>query len=248
MNGGFLFGHFSLHAPGKDNEDSLNCTFLPDGSLLAAVADGVGGNNGGDIASSLAVDSLFALASQASPVPLNLAFTLVAKKIKEVGLKDLLTSEMATTLSACHVTESGKCTVVHAGDSRIYHLRGTGIQQLTVDQTEVAALIEAGILSPQQARTYPRRTVLSSALSVKGKLKIFETMVDLLPGDRLLLLTDGVYRLVSKKTIRDLSVGSGTVNDLVRGLHDAVELNNDDDASAIVFEFQSSHVMDSTSN
>ena len=143
---------------------------------------------------------------------------------------------MATTLSLCVVHNDGLVRVAHVGDSRIYHLRRTGILQKTKDQTEVAALIAAGILSNEQAKTYPRRTVLQSALAAKGSYEVFQTEFNLEKDDRVVLLTDGVYRLISKARLRDMSISSENVEQLASSLKEEINGRNDDDATVVVFQ------------
>lgn len=230
------FVSFSIAGIGKLNEDSWGCRALEDGSFVAVVADGVGGNYGGSIASALAVESALDSLSSNPALPLETALEIASEALKKRGATDLISGQMATTLSLCIVQKSGRVDVVHVGDSRIYHLRRQGILQKTKDQTEVAALVAAGILSNEQAKTYPRRTVLRSALSAKGNYETFRTEFQLEKNDRIVLLTDGAYRLVSKMTLRDLSIQCATIEELLAALTIEIKDANDDDATAIIIE------------
>lgn len=231
---------FSMAGVGKINEDSFACEFLDDGSCIAAVADGVGGNYGGSIASALATQTAVEAVGANPKTPLSQVVATTSSAIRSRGNEDLISGQMATTLSLCVIQNDGVARVAHVGDSRIYHLRGNGIVQRTKDQTEVAALVEAGILSREQAKTYPRRTVLRSALSAKGVYETFETEFTVLLGDRLVLLTDGAYRLVTKAHLRNLSLEAENIDDLLQTLKREIEGENDDDATIVIVDFSPS--------
>lgn len=227
---------FSVAGIGKINEDSWDCQTLEDGTCIAVVADGVGGNYGGSIASALATKIAVKVLEEDPKMPLSQVFSITSNAIQSRGNEDLISSQMATTLSLCVIQNDGVVHVAHVGDSRIYHLRGNGILQRTKDQTEVAALVEAGILSREQAKTYPRRTVLRSALTAKGGYEIFESKFTVNEGDRVVLLTDGIYRLVTKTQLRDLSRKSESVEELSHALKQEIEEKNDDDATVVILE------------
>lgn len=227
---------FSIAGVGKINEDSWDCQTLADGTCIAIIADGVGGNYGGSIASALAVKVAMATLEINSAMPLDEVFSITARAIQERGNEDLISNQMATTLSVCIFHIDGTVSVGHVGDSRVYQLRGNGIIQMTKDQTEVAALVEAGILSREQAKTYPRRSVLRSALTAKGRFDIFKTKFSVNIGDRIILLTDGIYRLITKTHLRNLSLQSKTIDDLSYILNHEIDKKNDDDATCIFIE------------
>ena len=81
----------------------------------------------------------------------------------------------------------------HVGDSRIYLLRDGGIRQITRDHTMVEELVTQGAISPEEARVHPRKNVLIRALGTEDSLLVDVGTEPLLPGDLLLLMSDGVY-------------------------------------------------------
>lgn len=144
--------------------------------------------------------------------------------------------QWSTTLSVCLLIGE-RAIVGHVGDTRIYHLRGAGIQSRTRDQTEVERLIEEGILSPERALRYPRRHVLLSALSGDGDFHLQRSEFDVLVGDRVLLLSDGVYRQVTKREIAGLSEEHRQVPPFVHALKGLLASRGlVDDASALCVE------------
>ena len=233
----FSISHFSIPGPSKVNEDAHDFFELSDRGIVAAIADGVGGNYGGGIASALAIQtSIFEL--QKNPeTSFSDIFSAVALSMKEKSKEDLISSNMATTLTICKIQQNGLVHIGHTGDTRVYHLRSNGIIQKTKDQTEVAALVEAGILSKTQAQRYPRRSVLRSAMGANIQYDLFQTNFQMNRGDRLILVTDGIYRTLNKTQIRDLSVESSSTEDLSSKMIARLTDSNEDDATAVIIEY-----------
>lgn len=181
-----------------------------DDSLCLIVADGVGGNKGGATASMHACEFFFEQIKRgASP---SQAIELTHAEIQNLATTSPELTGMATTLS-CAILHKNKIYGAHAGDSRIYQLRGNGLRQLTQDHSEVARLLLAGKLTKEDAETYPRKNILYSAIGVSGGLTYQEFETEIAEGDRILLMTDGVYSVIHKKDLRDLSIKYSDFND-----------------------------------
>lgn len=175
------------------------------GSLYLVVADGVGGNKGGQTASRAACENFMAaVKSGCSPKD---AILKTHDVVLDLASKNQDLTGMATTLS-CVAIKEGMAYGVHSGDSRVYLLRKNGIKQLTQDHSEVARLLMSGKLTKAEASTYPRRNVLYSAVGTNAKFVFQEFNFELEEGDRILVVTDGVYSVLPKKDFRDLSLAS----------------------------------------
>jgi serine/threonine protein phosphatase PrpC len=205
---------FSDKGPRVENQDFYCLEVLGD-RLLAAVADGVGGNNGGEVASRFAIEMV--LDGIHKGTSLNECVDSAHHGIltKAEGVPEL--QGMATTLTAL-VCNGTALTGVHCGDSRAYILRGNGLKQITTDHTEVARLLSEGRLTKEEAVDYPRKNVITSALGTNKELikQFFE--FDLLPGDRLLLLTDGVHSQLLKPEIQRQSAITPDLNVFCKNL------------------------------
>jgi len=194
----------------QTNEDNY-ATYLPgdsaapglkDGGLLV-VADGLGGHFAGEVASKLAVtimrDFLTVERDKSSSIPKLLAET--AKKANEQinsanrGLKGFF-RPMGTTLTSVFV-EGDTAYFCHVGDSRAYLVRGTRIVQVTQDHSWVDEQVRNGLMTVAEARRDPRRNVLTRTLGTRPDTAIDTYEKKLLPGDMLILCTDGVSNLVS---------------------------------------------------
>ncbi|RJQ75991.1 MAG: serine/threonine-protein phosphatase [Desulfobacteraceae bacterium] len=172
-----------------------------------AVADGIGGNGNGDVASRLACEQLgdyHALAGcSAKPVAVmklrrRIEQTILRadRHIRRIALLDPRLVHMGTTLS-CLVLTAGQSIIGHVGDSRIYRLRRNHLSCLTRDHTFVQEMIFEGELDPRKARTHPLRNMLTLAVGTEEPLAYVATRIDRLhPDDRFLLCTDGLHNAV----------------------------------------------------
>ncbi|MET4783622.1 PP2C family serine/threonine-protein phosphatase [Glaciihabitans sp. UYNi722] len=176
------------------------------GTQLFVVADGMGGHAGGDVASAIALkrvieaDRSFASAEDAE---FALQSSLIAANamLAETVFEHPELTGMGTTVSA--ILRSGdKIAIAHIGDSRIYVLRDGVLKQITADHTFVQRLVDSGRITPEEAAVHPRRSVLMRVLGdVDASPEIDTTIVDLVPGDRWLLCSDGLSSYVSDDKI-----------------------------------------------
>ena len=170
-----------------------------------AVADGMGGHRGGNVASALALESLTEVEAPAEgePSPLVEEIKRANVRILERGSADRDLRGMGTTVTAVHA-DGDKAHVAHVGDSRAYLLREGTLQQLTEDHTLVQRMVREGKLSTEEAATHPRRSILTRALGVEEEVDVDELTLDLHPGDRVLLCTDGLTSMVERERIQEV--------------------------------------------
>lgn len=173
------------------NEDAI---LTDPGGLLWAVADGMGGHGHGDVASEIVVDCLAAIPDAdalAAPLPILLAALLRANALVRARARDLGGGAMGATVVALVVARA----VAHlawAGDSRGYLLRAGRLRLLTRDHTVVQDMVEAGEILPDQAALHPESHVVTRAVGGADDLDVETAEEPLLPGDWLLLCSDGL--------------------------------------------------------
>jgi protein phosphatase len=174
--------------------------------VLLAVCDGIGGHHAGEVASSLALEVLeteMLQLSGACPRPelFKRAVEAVNRRVwTEASLHPKL-SGMGTTLTAAVVCRD-RVLVAHVGDSRAYFVRGGRVEQITKDQSIAGQLVASGAMTEEQAQETPFRHVLLQAIGTKEKVEVALDGIDLVPGDTLLLCSDG---LSGKVTVADLA-------------------------------------------
>ncbi|MER7834497.1 MerR family transcriptional regulator [Streptomyces sp. NPDC096040] len=206
------------------------------GPRLLAVADGCG--EGGAQASAAAVAALKSLedAELSTGNLLNLLEDAVRSADEAVrGVAEGRT-DVGTTLTALLWTGS-RLALVHIGDSRAYLLRDGELFRITHDHSVVQSLIDEGRLTPEEAESHPQRMLLAKALSggepTAPDLKLHEAR----DGDRYLLCSDGLTRVVSDARIRELVRGGRELGDVVRGLVDeANSVGGPDNVSVVIAE------------
>ncbi len=189
----------------KNNEDR----YLIAGRL-AAVADGMGGHRAGEVASAIAMEELASL-EHAGPwstpaqagEALRSAFLRANRRIRETAAKDSQLDGMGTTLVAL-LEDQDSVHLANVGDSRAYLLRNGELSQVTVDHTLVQGLIDEGRLRPEEAERHPQRSIITRALGVEADVEVDLFTYTLLPGDRLLLCTDGLSSVVDAERIRNV--------------------------------------------
>ncbi len=200
------------------NEDSVLPTSAGSGPgpLLIAVADGMGGHAGGEVASRIAIEMI----STNVTSPLEDRITDANKAIAEEGSRNPALAGMGTTVSAAEITTDGIVTIGHVGDSRVYLLRDGVLTQLTRDHTFVAELVAEGRITPEEAAVHPQRSMLLRALGHGRPLQVDVTEERLNAGDRLMICSDGLSGMIDDDKI-DALLSEGTVEESVWALVEA---------------------------
>ncbi|WP_165917222.1 PP2C family protein-serine/threonine phosphatase [Flaviaesturariibacter aridisoli] len=191
-----------------NNEDAFVARSLPDGRLLLCVIDGVGGYEGGEVAAALAQEAL-EQAAHAGTLSDGASFLRVCASIQEaitIAKKaDPRLAQMACVLSAALVDEkAGRFHYAHIGDTRLYLYRDGSLVKISSDHSFVGLLEDSGRISEAEAMAHPKRNEIDRALGFGTSLP--DESVDtgsspFLPGDGLLLCSDGLTDLVPRAAI-----------------------------------------------
>lgn len=180
------------------NEDSV---LVADG--VFAVADGMGGHRGGEVASSAALEALEDAVGTGGGSPQALLDGVEAanRAVFERSAADAELAGMGTTLVAIAAvrTEGGdRVAIVNVGDSRVYLLSGEEFVQLSEDHSLVETMVRTGQLSAEEASVHPRRNVLTRALGIEPSVDVDGWLVQPHHGDRFLLCSDGLFNELSE--------------------------------------------------
>ena len=177
------------------NEDS----YLVEAPLYA-VADGMGGHRGGDVASRLALDTVETLFRRGDDTLAD-QVREANRVVYERSASDQRVSGMGTTLTAV-VVERATVHLAHVGDSRAYLLRAGDLRQITSDHTLVARMVKAGEITREEAAVHPHRNVVTRSLGTEPTLKVDEDTIALLDEDRVLICSDGLTGMVAEDQIQ----------------------------------------------
>jgi len=233
----------------KNNEDC----FAMDSSLqLYVLSDGMGGQAHGEVASKLAVETIFAHCKQAensraTPIfgdaspevsertnRLASGIHLANRKVFEMAASNPEQKGMGATIVAAWI-DAQRLSIAHVGDSRAYLLREGSLDQLTADHSLVAEKVRVGILTPQEADASEMQSVLTRAVGTNSSVEVDTDEQVLLAGDFLLLCSDGLTRMVTDPEIASTLLTSGSAEESANRLVDLANENGGvDNVSVIV--------------
>jgi PPM family protein phosphatase len=178
------------------NEDAY---LVDDAMGLIAVADGMGGHRAGEVASATALEALRAAITGGRPLRESIEDANDAVYTK--SLTDTSLRGMGTTLTAGTLVAGDTVLVGHVGDSRAYLLHDGELRQVTNDHSLVEELVREGRLTADEAAVHPQRSIITRALGVDASVEVDVYPVELVPGDRLLLCSDGLTGMVAPDDI-----------------------------------------------
>lgn len=201
------------------NEDSVFPTTSGESTeeVLLIVADGMGGHVAGEVASRIAIN-----AAASSDVDVVDRVAAGNRAIREEVARDPGLEGMGTTMTLLKIAD-GVATIGHIGDSRAYLLRDGELRQLTEDHTVAAEYVAQGQMSAEEAATHPQRHMLLRTLGLTRFVNVDEMKLDIAPGDRILLCSDGLTEMVGDAKISK-TLSDGAPDEVVWEL---VELAND---------------------
>lgn len=192
----------------QENQDNYCAQQLTDGSAWGIVCDGMGGVNGGRVASRIATDTMLQYFTRQlhtmhpgeEKTFLLHGFDVTNRAVYEKATADPDMLGMGTT-GVCAYVHDGMAHLAHAGDSRAYLWRDGGIRQLTRDHSMVQQLVDSGQITREQAAQHPQKNLITRALGVSSSIVPEYNRCEISPGDILLLCTDGLTNMVPDSEI-----------------------------------------------
>jgi len=195
----------------SNNEDACGHLIQSPKEAVFVVADGVGGYDGGEVASEMAVEVTLGTYRETDPSlgPAKRLQRAVQRANIEIHNRALTVPElrrMATTVTAAAVAD-GVLYAVHVGDCRLYLVRGERIQQMTKDHTVIGERMRLGLISEKEARKHPERSALSRCMGRELIVSLDRLTMPLKSGDRIVLCSDGLHGVLEDQEIETLSRG-----------------------------------------
>jgi serine/threonine protein phosphatase PrpC len=206
----------------ESNEDSAYA-----GSRVLAVADGMGGHTGGEIASAAVIEAMKRLDIDIAADDLLAALRDAVRQANDtvhgMAESDPSLQGMGTTLTAM-LLSGDKLALVQIGDSRAYLLRDGDLFQITHDQTLVQMLVDDGVITPDKVATHPHRSMLLQALDGRAELDPDMQLRDTQIGDRYLLCSDGLWSVITAETVHH---ALDTITDPEQAVTQLIKLANE---------------------
>ena len=203
------------------------------------VADGMGGHQGGEVASFEATSTILESGKIDSVIDMVKAVSKANHAILKRAKKDENLSGMGTTI--CVLSEilgtngETKIGIANVGDSRIYRLGGSELTQVTQDHSLVADLMRAGELTREEAARHPQRNILTRALGIEQELVIDTWELNLVSGDKYLLCSDGLFNEIDDEKIAQILTEDEKLEIIAQNLIDhALEAGGHDNITALV--------------
>jgi serine/threonine protein phosphatase PrpC len=230
----------------ENNEDSIEVKLFPD-LTVCVVADGMGGQAAGEVASKRAIEIIprelrkglaAGVQGDAARSAVRKAIVQANAEIMELGALDKEMRNLGTTVVMAIWRKASELLIAGVGDSRAYLVRQKKITQLTVDHSLAQALVEAKTISPAEAREHKFRNVLWKYL---GSKEVGEgpdvTAVPVQPGDRFLLCTDGLHGVVPDEKLLQFILSQTDMQACADGLGQlALDSGSRDNVSCITIE------------
>lgn len=207
-----VYGKTDVGKVRESNQDNMVFRQLDEGCLYAVVCDGMGGHNGGNVASELAVRKFDASLSTSYDdfARSRSVETLLRKVIKHtnetvfaVSLKDAGLRGMGTTVVMAYVLD-GKAYIAHVGDSRAYLYDGDSLSRLTRDHSIVQQMLDDGEITEEEAKTHPYRHVITRVLGFTSEVEADIEKTEFSPTDIILLCSDGLTNMLEDSEIESV--------------------------------------------
>src|SRR5450432_1982089 len=202
----FLVADVTASVRTNDGKEPLRVKLGDKGALLL-VCDGMGGAAAGEVASQMAVDSIYEALEASEPQTRDAFARLVRRAVEHANERIFIQSRdnqsergMGTTCTVAALVDT-TLVVGQIGDSRCYVLRDGKLAQVTKDQSLAWQLIEAGAMTPEEAKAFEHANIILQALGVQERVEVVLSQVDLRRGDVALLCSDGLHGPVSDEEL-----------------------------------------------
>ena len=196
----------------RSNQDYCLSGEFPDKAVWAVVCDGMGGANGGSTASRVAAETIaetFKSGYRSDMTPDNikelmeLSVEYANKSVYDMSIHVPGLSGMGTTV-VCAIVRDGTAMILHAGDSRAYLFSGDAVRQITTDHSVVQQMVDAGEITPEEARGHYMKNVITRALGTEPYLKTDFDSVPLGAEEKLIICTDGMSNYITDDALLEL--------------------------------------------
>ncbi len=228
-----------------ENQDTYCFKILNDYIAYGIVCDGMGGAKGGKIASSMAVETISEILDQFFDTEnepyqitslLRRAIRVANDKIYQLAQQDSELQGMGTTLVIAIMIRND-LYISNVGDSRAYLFFGDAIQQISVDHSAVQELVAQGKITQDEAKSHPRKNIITRALGVDSVVEFDYFTYNFLPKDRVLLCSDGLSNYCSDEVLLSIVNKPSTLTKTVESLIEyANEQGGQDNITALLIQ------------
>lgn len=227
----------------SNNEDYYRCIYLEDRqAYLLCLADGMGGENGGEIAGQLAIDNLAAylvpqlvlnVSSRQDRACLLAAFNAANTAVYKAACHEVELKNMGSTLIVALIAKDGQTLIANIGDSRAYHWHEQKLVKISNDHNYANQLLQAGEITEAAYKIHPGRNMLTKAIGCAAYVTPDIFSLQLKRNDKLLLCSDGIHSYLTEKQIVAALNQGKTAESSTRLLMQTASLQSKDNATVI---------------
>ena len=232
-----VFGETDIGKKRENNEDYF---LINHEKKLFLLADGMGGQNAGEVASYFSCiyfDQLFSVKAPDIKTHLLEVFKETNSRIIKKSKSEKELDGMATTFIACHIN-GGLAHLCHAGDVRAYHFKDNELRQVTDDHSTVMMMVRRGLITEQQAHIHPLRNMVYKSIGAGKMVKPDYNLIQYSSNDLLMLCSDGLWNILSNNEIKKVLQKETTVREKTRMLIDeSNKAGGEDNITVILIEF-----------
>jgi protein phosphatase len=240
----FLVADVTAGVRTNDGKECLHVKLGDKGALLL-VCDGMGGAAAGEVASQMAVDSIYDALAASEPQTRDAFARLVRRAVERANERIFIQSRdnqsergMGTTCTVACLVDS-TLVVGQIGDSRCYVLRDGKLAQVTKDQSLAWQLIEAGAMTPEEAKAFEHANIILQALGVQERVEVVLSQVELRRGDVALLCSDGLHGPVSDEELLAVLVAETDLQKAAQTLiQKALDRDGPDNITVVLARFE----------
>lgn len=196
--------------PGRVRENNEDCWQHDSAMGLAVLADGMGGLNAGEVASSQAVAAIMQhlrSATSIDPDSVRAAIAAANRHVFDLSQRDATLGSMGTTVVVWAQLTADRFVLGHVGDSRAFRINHAGLEPLTRDHSLVQTMLDRGYITADEARTAPNRNVITRAIGLESTVKADVAEFDRAVDDVFLLCSDGLSDMVEFEALSELCRG-----------------------------------------
>lgn len=207
-----IFSKSDIGKKRSSNQDRVIQSVISETMAWATVCDGMGGLNGGDIASETATESIKeffgnylkdSLDSEKIREVMYEAAHFANDKVYDLSKRDPKLGKMGTTIVMC-VVKNNTAHIIYAGDSRAYLISDNAISQISIDHSVVQKMIDSGEITPDEARIHPQKNMITRALGIEPSIALDYKEVNISEDDVIMLCTDGLTNHLNSLEIYDI--------------------------------------------
>lgn len=236
------FGKSDIGRHRTTNQDEYRIGTLGDDIVYGLVCDGMGGENGGNVASKMACETIVSclkknvrsgLSDQAYKEIMTGAIGMGNVKIYDESMRVDALNGMGTTADLILVVKD-KAYITHVGDSRVYRIRDGNIKQLTKDHSLVQTLVDKGEITPEQMKTHPQRNMITRALGISRYVEISCMEVSHIGDTIFLICSDGLTNACTDEEIKQVILNSRIDQICDRLIEAANQAGGNDNITAVI--------------